>query len=156
MISAPPPHPLPKKIVGTKFFLIFVGGVNLYGGELKLYGGNNITISLFHFFRNSQNPEKWSVSVKNFFRKCECISSCISSVNAFFFRKCECISRISSGNVNASISSILLKNSLRKTSFWGLFELLPTGLYNCVWPFVTTHEWANNFPGFLGRTLMEK
>ena len=35
------------------------GAVNLYGGELKLYGGNNITtISLFHFFRNSQNPEK--------------------------------------------------------------------------------------------------
>ena len=31
-------------------------------------------ISLFHFFRNSQNPEKWSVSI-----------------------------RISSGNVNASV-----------------------------------------------------
>ena len=27
------------------------------------------TLSLFHFFRNSQHPEKGSVSFKNFFRK---------------------------------------------------------------------------------------
>ena len=27
------------------------------------------TISLVHFFRNSQHPERWSVSVKNLFRK---------------------------------------------------------------------------------------
>ena len=29
---------------------------------------------LFHFFRNSQHPEKRSVNLKNLFRKCECIS----------------------------------------------------------------------------------
>ena len=31
-------------------------------------------LSLFHFFKNSQHPEKWSVSFQNFFRKCEYIS----------------------------------------------------------------------------------
>ena len=83
-------------------------------GDLKLYEGVIIfitTISLFHFFRNSQHPEKWSVSVKNFFRKCECISSCY-----------------------LPISSNLLKNSLRKTSLFVLFELLPTGFLKYVWP----------------------
>ena len=45
--------------------------------ELKM--GRNIyyyitTLSLFHFFRNNQHSEKWSVSFRNFFRKCECIS----------------------------------------------------------------------------------
>ena len=51
--------------------------------ELKTNGGGcNIyysitTISLFHFIRNSQHPEKWDVSFKNFFRKCECISFCL-------------------------------------------------------------------------------
>ena len=91
------------------------------------------TISLFHFFRNSQHTEKWSISVKNFFRGCECISSC-------------CL----------LIPSYLLKNSLRKTSLFVLFELWPTALLKYVWHFVTTqHEWVNNFPGFFGRTLME-
>ena len=34
-----------------------------------------ITIhSLFHFFKNSQHPEKWSFSFKNFLKKYECIS----------------------------------------------------------------------------------
>ena len=54
--------------------------------------------------------------------------------------------RISSGNVNASVvvtrqySQFYLKNALRKTSFFVLFELLPTGLLN-MRPFVTKqHE----------------
>ena len=89
------------------------------------------TISLFHFFRNSKHPEKWSVSVKNFFRGCECISSC-------------CL----------LIHSNLLKNSLRKTSLFVLFELLPTALLKYVWHFVTTqHEWVNNFPGFFWKNI---
>ena len=118
MVSASPPPPphynaggdliwkFGKILWGQNFFL------NLWGdkcqwGELKLYGGSIFitTISLFHFFRNSQHPEKWSVSVKNFFRKCECISSCY-----------------------LPISSNLWKNSLRKTSLFVLFEHLPTGL----------------------------
>ena len=59
-------------------------------GELKLYEGRNI------YYYNS---------VKNFFRKCECIGSCY-----------------------VPISSNLLKTSLRNTSLFVLFELLPTGL----------------------------
>ena len=45
----------------------------------------------FIFFRNSQHPEKWSVSFKNLFRKYECISCYLP------------------------ISSNLLKGSFRKT-----------------------------------------
>ena len=36
------------------------------------------TLSLFHFLRNSQHPEKRNVSFKNFFTKCECISCCLT------------------------------------------------------------------------------
>ena len=55
------------------------------------------------------------------------------------------------------ISSNLLKNSLRKTLLFVLFELLPTGLLKYVWPFVTTpHEWVNNFPGFFWKNINEK
>ena len=45
------------------------------------------TLSFTHFFRNSQQPEKWSVSFKNFFRKFECISRylLISSTLQFQF-----------------------------------------------------------------------
>ena len=93
-----------QNFVGTKFFLRFVGGINLYGGRNMCY--YNFIIS---FFRNSQHPEKWSVSVKNFFRKCECISSCY-----------------------LPISSNLLKNSLRKTSLFVLFELL--SMYDLLLP----------------------
>ena len=46
--------------------------------ELNKWESNiyyNITaLSLFHSLRKSQYPEKWSVSFKNFFRKCDCIS----------------------------------------------------------------------------------
>ena len=88
-------------------------------GELKLYEGRNI------YYYNS---------VKNFFRKCECIGSCY-----------------------VPISSNLLKTSLRNTSLFVLFELLPTGLVKYVWSFVTTqHEWINIFLGFFVRTWMEK
>ena len=83
----------------------------LGGGELNYMGGVIFitAISLFHFFRKSQHPEKWNVSVKNFVRKCECISSCY-----------------------LPISSNLITNSLRKTLHFVLFELLPTGLFQYV------------------------
>ena len=91
-------------------------------------------ISLFHFFRNSQHPKKWSVSIW-----------------------------ISSGNVNASVvvtgqcPQIYIKNSLRKTSLFVLFEHLPTGLLKYVWPFVTAqHEWVNNFLGFIWKNINEE
>ena len=97
---------LAKILWGQHFFLDLWRDKPLWG-ELIFYGGVIFIspISLFYFFRNSQHPEKWSVSVKNFFRKCECISSCY-----------------------LPISSILLKNSWRKTLLFVLFELLPTGL----------------------------
>ena len=52
--------------------------------ELKLCGGSNIVILInlllhFHHFislETAKHPEKWSLSFKNFFRKCECITSC--------------------------------------------------------------------------------
>ena len=110
------------KILWGQNFSYISGGTNLYGGEIFI-----TTISLFHFFRNNTHPEKWSVSVKNFFTKSDCY---------------------------LPTSSNLLKNSLQKTSLFVLFELFPTGLLKYVWPFVTTqHEWVNNFPGFFRRTL---
>ena len=59
----------------ANFFLTFVGDKSLWG-ELKIYGGVIFitTLSLFHFFRNSQHQEKWSISFKNLVTKCECIS----------------------------------------------------------------------------------
>ena len=112
----------------------------IIGGRNMKICQNFVGTKFFHFsyisrgINHSELPEKWSVSGKNFFRKCECISSCY-----------------------LPIFSILLKNSLRKTSLFVLFELLPTGLSNYVLPFVTTkHEWANDFPGFLARTSMKK
>ena len=139
MVSAPPaPTPtikgdliwkFPKILWGPNFFLDLWGDKTLLGGAIFI-----IIISLFHFFRNSQHQENWKVSVKNFFRKCECISCCY-----------------------LPIFSILLRNPLRKTSLFVLFELLPTGLFNYVWPFVTTqHKWAKHFPGLLARTLKKK
>ena len=66
-----------RNFVGQKIFIHLCWDISLYG-ELKLYGGATFitTLSLFHFFRNSHHPEKWSVSLKNFFRKCEYIRSC--------------------------------------------------------------------------------
>ena len=73
-------------------------------GELKLHGGVIFitTDSLFNFFRKSQHLEKWSVSFKNFFRKCEYIRSC-----------------------DLPIASNLLKESFIKTS---LFVVNLTGV----------------------------
>ena len=83
---------------------------------------NNKLLSL-KYKMLAPDSEKWSVSFKDFFRKCECISSCY-----------------------LPILLNLLKMSLRKTSLFMLFELLPTGLFKYVWPFITTqHEWVNNF-----------
>ena len=72
--------------------------------ELKSYGGVIFitTLSLFHFFKNSQHPKKSSVSFTYFFRECEYIRSC-------------CL----------LIPSNLLKKSFRKTS---LFVLTVTGV----------------------------
>ena len=61
--------------------------------------------SLFNFFRNSQHPEKWSVSFQNFFRKCEYISCYLP------------------------ISSNLLKISFRKSS---LFVFTVTGVIETI------------------------
>ena len=100
-----------KTLWGQNFFLYLWGDKPLWE-ELKLYEGLIIfitTISLFHFFTNSQHPEKLSVSVKNFFR-----------------------------HQYLPISSILLKNPLRKTSLFVLCEILPTDLLKYVWPFFTT------------------
>ena len=82
-----------------------MGGVIIIWGVVIFIS----TILLFYFFRNSQHLEKSSVSVKNFFRKYECISSC-----------------------NLPISWNLLKNSIRKTSFFVLFELL--SMYDLLLP----------------------
>ena len=107
-----------QNFVGTNFFLGLCRDKPLWG-ELKLYRGGVIfitAISLFHFFRNRQHPEKWSVSVKDFFRKCECIRSCYLPIFAIL------------------LFALLL-------SLFVFFELLPTCLFNYVWPSVTTqHE----------------
>ena len=87
------------KILWGKVFSYISGGLKLYGGGGRVAGGGgNITIFLlFHFLRNRQYPERWSVSFKNFFRECEYIRSCY-----------------------LLISSNLLKKSLRKTSLFVL------------------------------------
>ena len=72
-----------KILWGQMFFLHLRGDKSLWG-ELKSYGWSKnhmggviftTTLPLFHFFRNSQHSEKWSVSFKNFLRKCEYIRS---------------------------------------------------------------------------------
>ena len=74
-----------------------MGSSNYMGGVRFI-----TTLSLFNFLRNNQQLEKWKVSFKNFFRKCEYIRSCY-----------------------LPISSNLLKKSFRKTS---LFVLTVTGV----------------------------
>ena len=51
---------------GQNFFLHLWGNKYLWEGELKIYGGSIFitTLSLFHFFRNSQHPEKWRVLLR--------------------------------------------------------------------------------------------
>ena len=108
------------KFSRDKIFSCIFGGDKPLWRELKLYEGRVIFItimSLFHFFRNSQHPEKWSVSFKNFFRKCECICSCY-----------------------LPISSNLLEKSLRKTSLFVLFELLPTAFLRYVRGLTSPHR----------------
>ena len=89
MVSAPPPITIggrgddliwkfAKILWWQNFFLTFVAGQTSMGGVKSKWGSNTYyyitTLLLFHFFRNSQHPENWSVSFGNFFRKCECIS----------------------------------------------------------------------------------
>ena len=73
------------KFCREKFFLHLWGDLKIYGRVIFV-----TTLSLFHFFRNIQPLETWSVYFKNFFRKRECI------------------------NCYMSISSNLLKRSFRK------------------------------------------
>ena len=67
-----------KILLWHSFFLIFVAGWTSMGGVKNKWGSSICyyiaTLSLFHFFKYSQYPEKWSVSFKNFFRKCGCMS----------------------------------------------------------------------------------
>ena len=64
MVSAPPPPiimgglklKICQNFVGTNFFLTFAGEYSSMGGVTFI-----TTLSLFHFFRNSQHPEKSSV-----------------------------------------------------------------------------------------------
>ena len=91
MVSAPPPTTMMggegggggsyliwkfAKILWWQNFFLHLWQDKPLWVELKTNGGVIfITILLhYHFFRKSQHPEKWSVSFKNFFRKCECIS----------------------------------------------------------------------------------
>ena len=78
-----------QNFVGQKLFLNLWEDKPLWG-ELKLYEGGVIfitTLSLFHFFRNSQHSEKWNRSFKNFFRKCECIRTCYLPISSNLLRK---------------------------------------------------------------------
>ena len=134
------PHPVPSlpsphynegtdlieglsKFCGDYFFSCICVGINLYRGSRNFMGGVIFitTVSLFPFLKNSYHSEKWSVFLKKFFRKWECISSCY-----------------------LPISPNVLRESLRKASLFLIFEILPAGLFKCVWPFVTTqHELVN-------------
>ena len=79
------------KILWVQHFFLNLWGEKPLWGELIFYGGVIFIspISLFYFFRNSQHPEKWSVSVKNFFRKCECISSCYLPISSILLKNYE-------------------------------------------------------------------
>ena len=79
-----PPHPHPplpiimgelnlkfiKIMWGQNFFLLNLWGKKPLWGKLKLHGGET-----------AKHPEKWSLSFKNFFWKCECISSCYLTIS---------------------------------------------------------------------------
>ena len=104
MVSAPSPFQWRDLIWKfAKMFSSICGGDKPLWGELKIYGGVIFitTLSLFYFFRNRKHQENWSLSFKNFFRKCECISCYLT------------------------ISSNLLKRYSTKTS---PFELTVTGV----------------------------
>ena len=60
-----------KNFWGQYFFLHHLWQNKPLLWELKIYGGVMFitTLSLIHFFRNSQHPEKWSVSRKNSFKQ---------------------------------------------------------------------------------------
>ena len=121
----PPPHYNGRsiwKFWKEKIFSCICGGDKLPGGELKLYGGVmfSTTLSLFHFFRNSQHPEKISVSFNKFFRKCECI-------------------RISWCYL--PISSNLIQKAFRKTS---IFVLTVTGVREKVFLMLHISNYCNS------------
>ena len=92
---------LPKFCEDNFFSYIFGGWTSVAVSEI--YGGVIFitALSLFHFFRKSKHPEKWSVSFKKLFKKSKCISCYLP------------------------IFSNLLKCSFRKTS---LFVLTVTGV----------------------------
>ena len=91
-------------------------------------------ISLFHFIRNKQHPEKWSVSI-----------------------------RTSSENVNASIvfsrqyPQIYEKIPLEKLyslCFLSIYQQVCLGMYDLL--VTTQHEWVNNFLGLIWKNITEK
>ena len=75
-LYTPSPHYNRENFVGIKIFSFIYGVCNSMRG-VKIYGWKYfllIAFSLFHFFRKTQHSEKWSVSFKNLFWECECIS----------------------------------------------------------------------------------
>ena len=61
------------------------------GGKTSMVGVIFITtVSLFHFFRNSQHRQKWKVSFNYVFRKWESISSCCLSISSNLLNKSFC------------------------------------------------------------------
>ena len=76
-----------KFLWGQNFFFHLWGDKRIWG-QLKLYWGNNIYYCTFiPFFRNRQQPERWSVSFKNFFRKCEYIRSFYMLISSNILKK---------------------------------------------------------------------
>ena len=104
MVSAPPSiggwgMKICQNFVVTKFFLTFVAGRTSMG-RVKNKWRSNIyyyitTFSLFHFFRNNQDPEKWIVSLGNV--NGSVVTFQYPQICNFSFRKefletlCECI-----------------------------------------------------------------
>ena len=77
------------KLLWIQFFSYICGGINLYWGSQNYMGGVIFisTLSLFHFLKNSQHPEKWSISFKNFFRNCEYIRSCYLMISSNLLKR---------------------------------------------------------------------
>ena len=78
-----------QKFCGDNLFSYICGGRNLCRRSQNYMEGVIFinTLSLFHFLKNSQHPEKWSISFKNFFRNCEYIRSCYLMISSNLIKK---------------------------------------------------------------------